>query len=280
MEQKIKGVVFFDVDGTLVDSGHQQQLPSAATMGTIQKLRDNGYACFIATGRNIGNMVQFMDLPFDGIVYADGGAAWIYNEKEIVRPIPKAVVRDLMDTVLNTYHGSLRLAARDISYLSEEYYAFFDQAARVYAEQKGVSTEEIFRMRRIEAWEEEDILEIDIELPSKEAEEEWSKNINDAIQYIYTGMALGKDMIAGEITAKGVTKASGCQEVIDFYGLTAEQAYAFGDSMNDREMLVWAGHGIAMGNADENLKQVADYVTDSVSDEGITTACRYFGLIS
>ena len=54
---------------------------------------------------------------------------------------------------------------------------------------------------------------------------------------------------------------------------------AFGDGENDKEMLEYAGIGVAMGNAKDSVKAVADYVTDSVDDNGIENALRHFGLI-
>ena len=58
-----------------------------------------------------------------------------------------------------------------------------------------------------------------------------------------------------------------------------EDTYAFGDSVNDLEMLTYVGHGIAMGNGTPKAKQAADYVTDAIHKDGIYNACKYFGLI-
>ena len=54
---------------------------------------------------------------------------------------------------------------------------------------------------------------------------------------------------------------------------------AFGDGENDIDMLQFAGVGVAMGNADEKVKAMADYVTDTVENDGIEKALRHFGLI-
>ena len=54
---------------------------------------------------------------------------------------------------------------------------------------------------------------------------------------------------------------------------------AFGDGENDIQMLKFAGVGIAMGNADDEVKAAADYVTDSVDENGIEKALRHFHLI-
>ena len=62
-------------------------------------------------------------------------------------------------------------------------------------------------------------------------------------------------------------------------GFDAERTIAFGDGGNDTSMILQAGIGIAMGNAIEPLKQVADYVTASIDDDGIAEALRHFGVI-
>ncbi|OJY47386.1 HAD family hydrolase [Pseudonocardia sp. 73-21] len=72
-----------------------------------------------------------------------------------------------------------------------------------------------------------------------------------------------------EISPAGVTKATGLAEVCDRLGFTAADVVAFGDMPNDLEMLRWAGHGVAMGNAHGDLHAVADEVTASNADDGL-----------
>ncbi len=64
-----------------------------------------------------------------------------------------------------------------------------------------------------------------------------------------------------------------------FFPWTREQIMAFGDGVNDAEMLRFDGIGVAMGNAVEVTKEAADYITDSVDNDGILKALQHFGLI-
>ena len=77
----------------------------------------------------------------------------------------------------------------------------------------------------------------------------------------------------------GGGKSAGMQIFLDKYGFNRSESMAFGDGENDKEMLEYAGIGVAMGNAKDSVKAVADYVTDSVDDNGIENALRHFGLI-
>jgi Cof subfamily protein (haloacid dehalogenase superfamily) len=72
-----------------------------------------------------------------------------------------------------------------------------------------------------------------------------------------------------EIAAPGVTKAVGLAEVASVVGVAAADIVAFGDMPNDLEMLRWAGHGVAMGNAHPALKDVADEVTATNAEDGL-----------
>jgi hydroxymethylpyrimidine pyrophosphatase-like HAD family hydrolase len=82
-----------------------------------------------------------------------------------------------------------------------------------------------------------------------------------------------------DITAKGNTKQKGMDEIIRHFGFLREETMAFGDGGNDVSMLCHAAIGVAMGQASDEVKQFADYVTDSVDDNGIRNAMKFFGVI-
>ena len=83
----------------------------------------------------------------------------------------------------------------------------------------------------------------------------------------------GTDYVVGwtawlDLSPVGVSKASGLQHVCDAIGLAAADVLAIGDGRNDIEMLRWAGRGVAMGQAVEEVRAAADDVTATVNDEG------------
>ena len=84
---------------------------------------------------------------------------------------------------------------------------------------------------------------------------------------------------AGEMMLKGVSKGAAIKTFMEAIGEPIENAYAFGDSTNDIEMLETAGTAIAMGNGADEAKAVADYITDSVDEDGLAHAMKHFGLI-
>lgn len=79
-----------------------------------------------------------------------------------------------------------------------------------------------------------------------------------------------------EVTKKGVSKASGLKWLGDYLGIGTEEMIAFGDSGNDLEMLKTAGVGVAMGNAEKEVKAVADFVTRKNTENGIVFALEKY----
>ena len=82
-----------------------------------------------------------------------------------------------------------------------------------------------------------------------------------------------------DIISKDGGKDHGIRKILEAHGFTREESIAFGDSDNDLEMLEFAGIGVAMGNAAESVKEVADYVTSHIDEDGIWNACKHFELI-
>ena len=82
-----------------------------------------------------------------------------------------------------------------------------------------------------------------------------------------------------DIIARGNSKSTGIDKVLEYFGINLKDTMAFGDGGNDIPMLKHVATGIAMGNAEPHVKAVADYVTTSVDEDGIANALKHFGLI-
>ena len=82
-----------------------------------------------------------------------------------------------------------------------------------------------------------------------------------------------------DISPLGGTKQHGIDEFLKYYHINLEETMAFGDGGNDIPMLKHVAISIAMGNANDEVKTVADYVTDDVEHDGITKALKHFQLL-
>lgn len=82
-----------------------------------------------------------------------------------------------------------------------------------------------------------------------------------------------------EIMDKTVTKAEGIKILLDYYGLTKDEAVAFGDNYNDIDMLKYIPRSVAMANAPDGVRKYARFITDSNDDSGIYTYLKKISVI-
>jgi hydroxymethylpyrimidine pyrophosphatase-like HAD family hydrolase len=99
------------------------------------------------------------------------------------------------------------------------------------------------------------------------------KQLSDDFDVIYHGM----DFV--ELVPRDFSKATGIACACEKLGIAHEDTYAFGDSMNDYEMIHYVKNGIVMGNGLDEVKAIADYVTSGLHEDGIYNALRYYALI-
>jgi hypothetical protein len=257
--KKIK-VVFFDVDGTLLS--HKLNDVPLSTQIALQKLRSRGILTVVATGRS---MIEFSQLPvgnldFDGYLMLNGQLLMdrsksVYAGTSIDEGEMKVLVR-----IFNRKKIPFMLIGADKRYIN-----YVDDAViRTQTEVKGTipdvgeyQGEKIYQILAFVPDEEKKVLE---ELLDECKITQW----ND------TGI---------DIIPKGGGKSVGIQQFLAEKGLDRSEIMAFGDGENDIDMLQFAGIGVAMGNANDTVKAAADYVTDSVDENGIENALKHFGLI-
>ena len=82
-----------------------------------------------------------------------------------------------------------------------------------------------------------------------------------------------------DIIPKDGGKNKGIDAIINHFGIKLEEIMAFGDGGNDIDMLKHAGIGVAMENARDDVKEIADFITTSVDDDGITNALKHYNVL-
>ena len=96
---------------------------------------------------------------------------------------------------------------------------------------------------------------------------------------VVPGSMIGADEKSGEIGINGINKATAMRIYLEHVGIARENRVAIGDGPNDLQMMEYAGTGVAMGNAREEVKERADLVTADIDDDGIWKAFEALGLI-
>lgn len=254
-------ILFFDIDGTLID-GKCNRL-TEPTRQALCALRRRGVRLCIATGRAPMELPPFPGVAFDAFLTYNGSYCFAGERVIFSNPLDRADVQTIRRNAA-ALGRPLSLATRERLVSNgtdrdlEEYYAFagapvevaddFDEVARneeVYQIMMGCRRSDHaailagVRRARITAW--------------------WDRAV---------------DIIPAQ-GGKGVAVA----RTLAWYGLAPEQAMAFGDGDNDREMLEAVGWGVAMQNGSPALRALADDVCGPVSEDGVAAYCRAKGLL-
>ena len=264
METNTNYALFFDIDGTLV-SFETHQIP-ASTILALTQAKANGHKVFIATGRPpiIITNLSAIDHLIDGYVTTNGAYCFVGDEVVACKCIPAHEARFLVDDAIEKQYGIIVVGERDVAVLDPH-----GQVDEIFRQHLAV--ENLDKAKPIEHVLQQRIMQI---TPF------FSKDYEMQIMQQLPGSTSGRWHPAfTDVTALGADKGEGVLAMAQHLGLNAKHTMAFGDGGNDTTMIRIAGIGVAMGNAIEELKQEADYITTSVDDEGVRKALQHFGLI-
>ncbi|WP_077488263.1 HAD family hydrolase [Sinomonas mesophila] len=256
-------LIGLDVDGTLVDHyGHMS--PAIREVGNAVVAA--GHEVVVATGRSLGAtlpIVELLGIERGYAVCSNGGVTVRINagsnggyeviDRRSFNPAP--ALKALRHRLPNA-----KYALEDIggNFLSTERF----QDASFGVEATGVTFEELL-----------DATAVRLVVFSTDSTAE---EFGDAVESIgLHGVTYSVGWTAWlDIAAQGVTKASGLEVLRAQLGVAIEDTLTIGDGRNDIEMLQWAGRGVAMGQAPDEVKAAADEITTTVEEDGAAAILR------
>ncbi len=236
--------VVSDMDGTLLNANH---VVGDFTLDTLEKLSQSGVDIMLATGRNyvdIAAILRKMNLKNAYAITSNGAEVHDLQGNLIYSSyIPEELAFEIMQTpydkkniFLNTYQGDEWFVSIDIPEMNKYHKdsGFVGQVVD-FSQHHGRKTEKVFFIGRTT----EDLLPLEKYLTEK---------YGDRCAIFYTSLQ------SLEVMNKGVCKANGLLKILEQRDYDIRQCIAFGDSLNDVEMLAEVGKGLVMGNADPRLK--------------------------
>lgn len=256
--------LFFDIDGTLV-SFRTHRIPKS-TVQALTCAKDKGVEIYISTGRpySLINNIHEIGHLIDGYITANGSYCFCGNKIISCSPISQEDVRSVIRKADEMNFACMIVGEKDLTMYNsnEKVDRIFKEMLDVSDLGEDVSLEKVLKQR---------ILQL---TPIITEQEE-----GDLLPFLQNVVSSRWCPNFADITAKGVSKAKGLNEIAHWREFDMSQTMAFGDGGNDIAIVKAAGIGVAMGNANDSLKEVADYVASSVDDDGIFNALEYFGVI-
>lgn len=261
--------VFIDMDGTLLQSNHTV---SAASKHVIHQLINNGVLVAPVSARPLHGMQHITEKVFPvHIPIASLNGSYIFHDGRIV--FDAAV--PLADSL--AIHNALQQRDVSVMYYSRMEWFATAETALVKKEQK--------------------ITPVPIIIQPFEKTIKHLENTGTGVNKILIAgdkeliLDIEKDLIAQhggklniyksqprylEIMNPEASKTKAIQFMMNEYGIKQDEIIAIGDNYNDKEMISFAGKGIAMGNAPDDIKAIAGYVTDTNNNDGVAKALKHF----
>lgn len=251
-------LIFIDLDNTLLYNGK----PAPNTVSTIKMLKDNNHQVVIATGRN-PNLIYGVDKVFgiDNLVLANGSYVKINGKTIREKYIDNSVIKRMMDLADEMkFDFVIEYFDEYISYRKDTEAA--DTFSKMYNLEIARLDSNFYPERKVFAM----VL--------------FEKHVVEKIQGLFPELQFNQSSHFGfDVNPSGKLKAEGIKTVIEYLKYDSDDIYAIGDNFNDITMLEAVKHGIAMGNATEELKKIANYVTTDVCDDGVYKAMKHYKLI-
>lgn len=266
MRSTEKKAVFFDIDGTLWD--RYNVIPESTIEG-IRALRAAGNYAFICTGRT-RSFVQHPKLHavgFDGVLAGCGTHIEYQGELLYYHKIDRSLAIDTLHT-FRKYDFFPILEGKDYIYFNEEENGFGETP---YGQK--LIRELGDRLRRVDAF----LKEGEVSKFSCGMKDGGDPECFEKLSPHFHPLVHNPEVV--EFVPNGHSKATGIQKICEYLGVDLADTYAFGDSVNDLEMLRVVGTGIAMGNGTEDAKEMADYITNDIYEDGIYNGLKHFELI-
>lgn len=253
-------MVFFDIDGTLFN---ENKMIPESTAQAIYSLKEKGVQVALATGR-APFMFQEIIKDYEIDTYVSFNGSFVVHNNEVVykNPLPLQQLQILEENAKTLSHPMVFLD-HDFHYTNEEEHPFIKES---------ISSLKIdYPSYDPTFYHNQEVYQALIFCESKD--EKVYKQKHDYFDYVRW------HRYSIDVLPQGGSKARGMEALLQKLQIPIENTYAFGDGLNDVEMLQFVGTGVAMGNGCEEAKAAADLVTTDVNQEGIMNGLKKLGLL-
>ncbi len=275
-----KKIVFLDIDGTFTVP---LEKPTELASRAVWAARKNGHKVFISTGRNMPIVSEdVLKVGFDGIVASAGRHIEINGNVIRDSVLPEETIQKCLE-VFHKFGIYCRIESPEGIYIDSSLQEILTGAT---AE---LTNSELIRMKK------ELTSGVGVKpytnYPCKGAYklgfictdladiEKTKAYLEPEFHYVVHPYANNADCYNGEIIRRDMDKGEAMERVCEYYGADMADTVAFGDSMNDLQMLESAGIAVAMGNSCQELKDRADIVCERVEEDGIYYEFKRMNLI-
>lgn len=277
-----KKIIFLDIDGTIASpkNGVSEKVKEA-----IRKARENGHYVFVCTGRNKAGVSELKDIEFDGYICSAGGYIEVNGHKIYESHLKDQDVQEVRGVLqdLDVYYN---MEASHVTFSDIRLNRMFAMGSlgkdasnseldRLVNQQK-----DIYNIRTLEEYDENPLPIHKICFVA--LNQKSIQVIKEKLSYkffVIIHELFSSDTINGEFIIKGTNKGNAVRQVAQYLNIPIEDTIAFGDSMNDYEMIQAVQYGVVMANGSQKLKEHASAICEHIDEDGVYHELKRLNMI-
>lgn len=242
-------IIVLDLDGTTL---RKDKTVSTHTIEVLKKCNEKGIKILFATARPPRDAYKYVPVELrSNPIISYNGACIINSKKEVLysKEMDRESILQLLKVCKENGYNNLCLEINDKLYSNFDTKEFFGDAPTEIVDLENIPYDSVYKCI----------------ICSKEAIKE---ELLDEFPQDCKGI-ITDDGTLCQIMHRDVSKWTSIKALIENMGIKSNEVIAFGDDYNDVDMLKYAGIGVAMGNAQEDVKDIADFVTDTNMNDGV-----------
>ena len=253
--------VFFDIDGTLTDFSTHKIPPNV--FDTLYRLKQTGVKLVIATGRGPDGLFVLEGFPFDGYITLNGQYCYTGDGTVIYEnSIDPASIRILLNEIEKNpvpcgFQTNTRRVFNFRNEQVDEIHAITGNDNHPAGDISNIDSERVYQV---------------MIFMNEDGEKDLLRKLPDCHSARWYPTFF-------DLSPKGGTKVKGIDMFVKYFGISLDETMSFGDGGNDLEMIRHTAISVAVGNANEKLKEAADYVTAAPAEGGIEAALKQYHLL-
>lgn len=272
-------VIFIDVDGTLLT--YENILPPSATVA-IRTARKNGHKVYICTGRSRAEVYDYIwEIGLDGMI--GGNGSYVESNGKVI--MHQVISLEDAKKIVDWLHGrklEFYLESNAGLFASENFETRGEPVMQEYSARKGKAIQTVRDAFPEMIFGEKNLYRNDLNKVSFILES--YQDFLDAqkeFSYLKVGTwgGAGETALFGDIGVANIDKAHAIDVLLNYLGADKKDTIAFGDAKIDIPMFEYCAIGVAVASGGDEIKKVADFVTDAVEDDGIFNAFKKLNLI-
>ena len=256
-------ILFLDMDGTILRADHTIE---ESTKHAILEMQKKGIEVVLSTGRPLHDILETAkELQINSFITHNGAYAQFQGQELLKEFISQEIVMEFLHIAKANHHDIIFYTSTQNCVTRME-----EPKVKEFLKTFDLKKNALFKPDMIH-----DVLSMTLIMDNQK-----DKSLYPELSEIFLSQVNVNGMHhCFDVILKSVNKGTAVQSMLDHLDISREASIAFGDGLNDKEMIACVGEGFAMGNGNPHLFQYANHITSNVDNSGVYNGLKSLGLL-